>query len=126
MKYFALFLFFVLSYTFSYAQKTIEVFKSSENSFSINLENGTKNFIFEISGINTYEEFLQVKQKMETYRGVENCFIIYDNTTKKASGNIIVYKFSNNLHLYELIKFAGIDFVKLEEKTIPYEEIKNL
>lgn len=126
MKYFALFLFFILAHTYSSAQKTIEVFKSSENSYPITLENGSKNFIFEITGINTYEEFLQVKQKMETYRGVENCFIIYDSTTKKANGNVIVYKFSNNLHLYELIKFAEIEFVKMEDKIIPYEEIKNL
>ena len=109
-----------------FSQKTIQINRVDANSLSKVMEDGSKLFTFTISGFTSEDQAIETEQFFKNFRGVEECGFVYDYSTGNCYCTGRFYKHANKEYFSFLFQKAGIQFVKIDNNTLPVEEMKNL
>jgi len=109
-----------------FSQKTIQVNKVTNDSYTQVLEDGSKLVTFTITGFTSEEQAIEMEQFFRNFRGVEECGFVYDISTGSCYCTGRFYKYADSKYFSFLLQKAGFSLIKLENKNIPVEELKNL
>jgi len=109
-----------------YAQKTVEVIRHSETSLIQTKDDNTKLVNFEFSGFVNEKQIQVTEQFIRGYRGVIDFKIEKDSNTNKYIGTGQFYEYANNQYFSSLLGRAGLEYVKIDNETMPIENLKNL
>jgi len=109
-----------------FSQKTVQINKVNADSYFQTSEDGSKMATFIISGFNSEEEVIETEAFFRNFRGVTECGFVYDISTGNCYCTAIFYEYADKKYFSFLLQKAGIQFIKIDNDTIPVEELKNL
>ena|GEM_PF-6849055 len=108
-----------------WSQVTAHVNKSSAKSISLETPTGSKIINFTLTGLLSESQANDVVQVLRSLRGVEEIISEYDATTGVCSCTGRFYKYANRKNFAWMLEKAGIEYIELNNKTMPVADFKN-